>query len=241
MNASALCLFRLVWGSGAGEGIYNLQGGVLNLTNGIGSMFTGNSPSGGTTAYTNQAFFNFTGGTLKANLLDASLPSITQSATSGASLLDVAGNNTIIGVNYTAASASNTATISVGTGYSLTMSNNATLAVGNGGLLSIAGGTLTGAAGTSLSLSTAGEGLQIGNGGVVSIPTIYLAGSTSANAIRYNGASTGGTISSNVVLQNASKTFNVQRRLGRVRPACRRQHQRQRIWTDQDRPGNPAP
>ena len=50
------------------------------------------------------------------------MPAFTQSATTGNSLLDVTGNSTTIGVNYTAQSSTNTATINVGPGYSLTMS-----------------------------------------------------------------------------------------------------------------------
>ena len=149
--------------------------------------------------------------------LDCTMPAITQSATDGASLFDVTANNTLIGVNYTAASAANTATISVNSAHSLTMSNNTSLTIGNGGVLTLGSGTVTGNAGASLSLANSGTGLVIGSGGLVSIPTIYLPGANSSDAIQFNGATTGGTIGSpSVVLQNSGETFNVGRGTGAV-------------------------
>ena len=166
-----LDLFCAIGGT-LGTNAYNLSGGTLDVTydtaGGGGRLGTGEMGHGGVnTSYPGLANFNFTGGSLKVLSIDASMPSLVQSATSGNSLLDVTGNSTIISVNYTAASASNTATISIGSGYSLTMSNNSTLTIGNGGVLTVAG-TATGASGTSLTLTNLGEGLVVGNGGLVS-------------------------------------------------------------------------
>ena len=119
------------------------------------------------------------------------------------------GNNTTVSVNYTAASAANTAMILVGGGYALTMSANKTLAIGAGGVISVSGGTLVGDSTTTLALNGEAECLAIGDAGVVSLGEIDLTGNTTANAVRYNGMTTGGTIVSNIVMQNSGKTFNV--------------------------------
>ncbi len=176
--------------SNSGTTVFNLSGGTFSVPN--GAIYTG-YPLGGATTFPNNVNFNFTGGVLTAGTIDSSMPAIAQSATSGASLLDVSGNNTLVGVNYTAASTTNTATVNVAAGYSLTMSNSTTLTIGNGGVLTVAGGTAAGDSGAGLVLSNSTGGLSVGDGGLVSLP-ITLASSTSANVIVANGSVSGGTI-----------------------------------------------
>ncbi len=191
--------------------MFNLSGGTFSVPN--GAIWTGNSIYAvGLYPAASHLNFNFTGGVLTAGTIDSSMGAITQSATSGPSLLNVAGNNTLVGVNYTAASTTNTATVNVAAGYSLTMSNNTTLTIGNGGALAV-NGTLAGASGASLSLSN--SGFQIGSGGLVSIPTVNLVGSGGSNTVAFTGAAGGGTISSSsVVLGNSGEVFNVGRGTG---------------------------
>ena len=200
-------LFRPYSGTGLESSSFNLSGGTLNVS--AGTMYTGSYPPSGIPTYASHVAFNFTGGVLKVLAIDGSMPDITQTATSGASLLDVTGNNTTIGVDYTAASAANTATISVSNGYALTMAANTTLTIGAGGAISVSDGTLAGNSTSKLALSSETEALTIGDAGVVSLGEINLTGYTTSNAVRYNGTTTGGTISSNIVMFNSGKTFDV--------------------------------
>ena len=219
VQLSSLDMFRGSAGQ-AGQFNYNLSAGTLALTTNNwplpGTLWTGNLTGSNTapgvfTISNSNAQFNFTGGVFQVLTIDRSMTDILQLATSASSLLDVTGNNTAINVNYSASSSSNLATIDVGSGHSLTMGASSTLAIGNGGVL-VVSGSLAGGSGTSLALANSGEGLQIGSGGLVSIPTVNLAGLASTSAIRFNGATTGGTISSpSLVLQNSNETFNVDR------------------------------
>ena len=126
-----------------GTTVFNLSGGTFSVPN--GPIYTG-YPAGSGTANSNNLNFNFTGGVLTAGTIDNSMPAITQSATSGPSLLDVSGNNTLVGVNYTLAGNSTAAaTVNVGAGHALTMSNNTTLTLGNYAQFGAGSGTIAGA------------------------------------------------------------------------------------------------
>ncbi|MEI8376756.1 MAG: hypothetical protein WCJ35_28410 [Planctomycetota bacterium] len=115
---------------------WNLKGGLLNV--GLGTI------SRDTTATPGTRLFNFTGGTLKARTIDASVGDLTQSATDNPSLLDVTGNNTTINGNYSLlGNATYAATVNVGSLQTLTMGVNKVLTIGSKGVLKGAGTVVT--------------------------------------------------------------------------------------------------
>ena len=111
-----------------------------------GLLITGSQAGGVTPAAPTQAVFNFTGGVLKVATVDTSMSSITQTAASGPSLLDVTGNNTTLGVNYTlTGNGTNAATVNVAAGHKLTMANGGVaLTMGDYAQFGLGTGTIAG-------------------------------------------------------------------------------------------------
>jgi hypothetical protein len=179
--------------SATASGIYNLKGGTLDA----GAATISKGPGNG--------FLIVTGGTLKAGTIASDMNDLTQDASDGNSTLDVTGNDMTINVNYTAAvsSGTNTATINVGAGHTLTMAAGKTLLFGNQSTLQ-GTGTIAGAAGTNLAY---GSNLSSSFGGTISGSLRLI--KTSGSTLEIDGAPTlnagssieaaGGTLRFNVV------------------------------------------
>ncbi len=152
-----------------GQGIYNLSGGTLT-TPSISAQSTGTAPHQ----------FNFTGGTLKVGNFNTTgvttiLTTLTQTSAANPSLLDVTGQNTTIGANYSISGQNATAVIDNGNMLHVTgimsIDNHAvvTMAANANNNLTIDGSP--GNPNDSLNVGVAGQGQLTINGGTLSVAT----------------------------------------------------------------------